>query len=131
MSFHQPKPNDPHMISSAPNLLVLSLIRQGMSCVSHGRSGSQRGGDHRGLNHLGVGCACLARVATVDVDAVRALRRESHSHGNQLLVLHRNRSIRDGRLVESPKGLHHLGREAVHFLQLSQVFMVIHMFDKF
>jgi hypothetical protein len=24
-----------------------------------------------------------------------------------------------------------LGREAVHFLQLSQVFMVIHMFDKF
>jgi hypothetical protein len=39
-------------------------------------------------------------------------------------------SISDGRLVKSPKGLHHLRCNAVHFLQLGQVFFVIHLRDR-
>lgn len=71
----------------------------------------------------------LARVIVVDIDAIRALGGKRDGDGNQLLVLYRNGSSGDSRLVEGKKGLHHFRREAVHFLQLGQVFFAIHIID--
>ena len=58
---------------------------QGVGCVGDGGSGSQGGGDHGGFSYLGVGCAGFARVAGVDINAIRALRREGNGDGDQLL----------------------------------------------
>ena len=44
-----------------------------MRRVRDGRSSSQGGCDHRGLDHLCIGHAGLARVCAVDLDAIRAL----------------------------------------------------------
>ena len=54
--------------------------------MSHSRSGTQGSRDHPGLGQLGVSCTGLARVTTVDADAIGALRRECHGDGNQLLL---------------------------------------------
>ena len=66
-------------------------------------SRSQGSGDHRDLGHLGIGCTCLARVAAVDIDAIRALSRERNGDCDPLLVLYRNCSSGDSRLVKCPK----------------------------
>jgi len=71
--------------------------------VCDGCPGSQCGGDHRGFGYLCVGCTCLARVTSMDIDAIWALSGERNSDGYQLLVLYRNCSIGDGRLVKCPK----------------------------
>ena len=41
------------------------------------RAGSQRCGNHRGLGDFSVAGTCLACVAAVDVDAIRALSRDA------------------------------------------------------
>jgi hypothetical protein len=69
------------------------------------RSGSQGGGDYRGLDHLGVGCTCLARVTAVDIDAIRALSSESNG---------------DGRLVKGPKGFMTSGGSRSIFFNLAR-----------
>jgi len=109
----------------------IGLTCQGVSRVRDSRAGPQGGGDHASLDHLCVGCARLARVPAVNIDAIRALSREGHGDGNQLFVFYRDGSIGDGRLVEGPKGLHDRRREAVHFSQLCEIFVVIHKFSFF
>ena len=84
------------------------LIGQSVRRVRDCGSSAQCGGDHRGLDDLRIGCACLACVAAVDIDAVRALRRERNRDRNQLLVFYWNCSIGDRRLVKGPERLHHL-----------------------
>jgi len=51
------------------------------------RSGAQGRGDHRGLDYLGVGCACLSCVTAVDIDAIRALGSQSNGDSDQLFVV--------------------------------------------
>ena len=92
-----------------------------------GRSRTQGGSNHCGLDQLRVGCAGLARIAVVNLDAIRALGCERDRDGNQFLVLSRECSFGDGCLVKGPKRLHHFRREAVHFLDLGQVFFVVHV----
>ena len=79
------------------------LASQGVRRVCDCRSSSQGGGDHRGLDHLGVGYTRLAGVTAVDINALGALSRESNGDGNQFLVLYRNGSLGDSRLVKCPK----------------------------
>ena len=50
----------------------VGFIGKSVRRVGDGRSSSQGGGDHRGLDHLGVGGTRLACVTAVDVDAIRA-----------------------------------------------------------
>ena len=57
-----------------------------MSCVGDGGARSERSSNHRGLDDLSFGCACLERVAAVDIDAIRALRGERDGDSNQFLV---------------------------------------------
>src|SRR5688572_20253893 len=73
-----------------------SVRRMGECC-----SRSQGRRNHRSLTELNVGRTRLARVAGVDLDAIRALGRERHSHCNQLLVFDGNRSLGDGSFVKS------------------------------
>jgi len=67
-------------------------------------SGSQSSGNHRSLGQLCFGCACLASVAAMDIDAIGALSRQRNRDGNQLFVLYRNCSLGDRRPVKGPKG---------------------------
>lgn len=79
--------------------------------------GAQGSGDHRGLDDLCLGRSGASRIATVDFDAVRSLRRESHGDGDKFLKLGGNGSVRDRSLIECPKCLHHLRGERIHFLE--------------
>ena len=85
------------------------------------RSRAERSGDEGSLDKFGSGGAGLARVAAVDVDAIRTLRGESDADGDELFVLHRDRSLSDGRAIKCPKGLHDLRREDVHFPEVGEV----------
>ena len=98
-----------------------------MRRVSDGASGSQRGGDHGGLGYFGVGGAGFTRVDAVNVDAIRALGRECHGHGNEFFVFDWDGALGNGRLVECPEGFHHFRRELVHLLQPGQVFFLMHI----
>jgi hypothetical protein len=62
----------------------------------------------------------------VDLNAVRALRSESHADGDQLFVLHRDSSRSDGRPIESPKSLHQFRRERVHLPEVREIVVGIH-----
>jgi hypothetical protein len=55
------------------------------------------------------------------------LGRQRNRDGNQLLVFHRNCSIRDRGLIECPKRRHHFRRESVHFFNPGEVLFVVHM----
>jgi len=76
--------------------------------------GPQRCRNHRRLDQLGIRRAGFARIGRVNIDAVGALRGECHSDCYQFLIFHRNSSFRDGRLIESPKRFHSIGRETTH-----------------
>ena len=101
-------------------------------CQSMGRVGdcpsrAQGGRDYSRFDDLRVGGAGPARVAAVDIDAIRALRSEGNRYRNQLFVLYWNGTIGDGRFVECPKGFHHFRSEAVHYFNPGEVFFVIHI----
>jgi len=81
--------------------MLFGLIGQRVRRVRDRPARPQRGGDHRGLDYFGLGGASLAHVAAVDIDAIRTLSRKGNCDGNQLLVLHRNCAVGDGRFVES------------------------------
>ena len=98
-----------------------------MRGVSDGTSGSQRGSDHAGFGQFGVGGAGSTRVPVVNVDAIRALRRERDGHGNEFFVFDRNGARGNGRFVESPESFHYFRCEFVHFFQPGQIFFVVHI----
>src|SRR6266511_1405942 len=62
---------------------MAGLIWQRVGCVCDRRAGSQGGRDHGGFDDLGVGGTGLARVAAVDIDAIRTLRGQRNGDGNQ------------------------------------------------
>ncbi len=67
----------------------------------------------------------------MNIDAVGALSSESNGNSNQFFIFYRNCSLGDGCLVKGPKGLHHLRCEPLHYLELREVFFVIHNFVLF
>ena len=79
---------------------------------------SERSSDHCSLNDLSISCTGLARVAAVDVDAIRALRGERNGDRDQFLIFDWNSPFSDGRLIKGPKGFHHLRCKTVHAFQL-------------
>ena len=99
-----------------------------MRRVSDGASGSQRGGDHRGLGYFGVGGAGSTRVGAVNVNAIRALRREGHGHGNEFFVFDWDGALGNGQLVERPEGFHYFRGEFVHLLEPGHVLFLMHIF---
>ena len=98
-----------------------------MRRVSDGTSGSQRGGDYGSLGYFGVRGAGFTCVAAVNVDAIGALRRECHGHGNEFFVFHWDGALCNGRLVEGPEGFHYFRCEFVQLPQLGQVFFLMHI----
>jgi hypothetical protein len=85
--------------------------------------GPEGGGDH---GNLRIGGARTARVAAVDINAVRTLGGEGHGDGDEFFIFYRNRAVGESRLVKGPKGLHHVRRKAVEFAQPVQIFFIIH-----
>jgi hypothetical protein len=74
-----------------------------------------------------VGCTCLARVAAVDIDAIRALSSESNGHSNQPLPLFTGIApLAMAALSNAQKAFITLRREAVVILQLARFFFVNH-----
>jgi len=74
--------------------LFSRITWQGLRRMRDCRSSSKGGGGHRGPDYLCVGCTCLERVSTVDLDAIRALSPERDGDSNQLFVLCRDCSMR-------------------------------------
>src|ERR1700753_2491950 len=95
------------------------------------RTGSQCSCHQRSLRNLFRCCAGSNSVASVDLQAIRALRRQSHTNRDQFLILLRHHTIFQRCFVKGPKSVHRLRSTAAQSLQLLQIRLVVHSFFSF
>jgi hypothetical protein len=62
---------------------------------------ARNAGDHGDLGHFGVGGAGFTRVAAVNVDAIGALRRDCHGHGNEFFIFDWNGALGNPKMFTS------------------------------
>ena len=99
-------------------------IRECVRGVCHCASGSERCRNHRGFDKFGVARACLTGVTSMDVDAVRTLRRASDCDRDQLLIFYRDCSFGDRRFVERQNAFITSGARLSIFFSLARLFLL-------
>src|SRR6185295_5914715 len=77
---------------------------------------AQRRSDENGFSDLLIRRAKLSRLIRMELDAIRALRREGDRECHQFLVLSRNRSLSQGGLIERYKRAHGFRRMSLEIL---------------
>ena len=76
------------------------LLFDGVGTMRDCRARPQRGCDCDNLRNLLLRGGRLTSLIRVDLDAIRALRREGNGERHQVFVFHRNRSGSQGRFVD-------------------------------
>jgi hypothetical protein len=97
-----------------------------MTGMRDSRTSPQRRSHQRRLRQLFLTRTRSLCGSAMQLQAVRTLRRQSHRHRNQLLVLFGNNPIRHRCFIKRPEGLHRIGSSLPKGTQFLQIRHVIH-----